>query len=431
MHMRLRVLLWMLAWGGVGTAQVQRLDWDKPYDAGKLAFLKSSIGDRTMVQLGESIHLTDEFPRARLPIVRYLHEEMGFDVLAMEGSEVDTWLAQDSLYKSSDAMPKKALDAQRMAWFGIWQTEAMTEVMKYVAGTMETARPLYLTSFDIQPGSGYGFRSNGMNALDRFFKAVSAYAPPPDGEAFARWSAAFQPFLDRCYVATAARTEPQRKAMDEALAELSVWLRGASSQVRPAVHGRALYAVIASLRGTFELCGVAPTHPFGAQSYQRERDRENALNALTIQNQVSQSGKVILWAHHSHVNQGTLGNNVPSMGQSLAETLGKRLYTIGLFAEDGEAMPSQNVRSMTAKALPTVSGFEVEGALGKLAAFDYFLDLSSPSLPEVVHRAATTRVETEGARKFVLDRDFSAAIVVHRVHPPVFTFSVGNGKKND
>jgi erythromycin esterase-like protein len=58
---------------------------------------------------------------------------------------------------------------------------------------------------------------------------------------------------------------------------------------------------------------------------------------MAIQNHVSASGKIILWAHHSHVNHASLGITAPSMGRSLLEMLGSKLYTIGLFAASGEA----------------------------------------------------------------------------------------------
>ena len=404
-------------------AQIHRLDWNRGYDAHDLEFLKRPLANRTVVQLGESIHLTDEFPRVRLSLVRYLHEELGFDVLALEGSAVDSWIAQDHLYRSQDPIPKKSQEAQKLAWFGLWQTQAMGEVMKYVATTQtESQRPLYLTSFDSQPGSSNAFLSDGLKSLSAFLEAVKVYVPPPDSGAFERWENAFQPYLSNCFQSTVPRTEEQRRVMDRSLAELNAWLRQASTRVRPPVHGRALLAVIASLHGSFDLCGTAPARPFGGQTYQRARDRENALTVLSIQDNVSASGKIILWAHHSHVNHDSLGTSVPSMGRSLLEILGRKLYTIGLFAASGEALSAADSDDLVLKRLRPASGFEIEDALKRLANFDYFLDLASPGLPAAFGRAATGRFDTDESRSYVLDRDFSAAILIQQVHPPVLAF---------
>jgi erythromycin esterase-like protein len=314
--------------------------------------------------------------------------------------------------------PTRIADAQRLAWFGLWQTEAMAEIMKYVASTQTSANPLYLTSFDAQPGSSNWYQSNSLKALDAFFQAVAAYAPPPRPGAFDQWKSAFTPYLVRCYVATAAHSEGDRKVMDESLAEMSDWLRAASTLVRPAIHGRALLAVVASFHASMELCGIAATHPFATQSYQRIRDRENAFTALAIKNEVSASGKIILWAHHSHVTQDTLGATVPSMGRSLHESLGNQLYTIGLFAQSGNAIPASG-GGLKASPLRPPEETEIDAALGHLADYDYFLDLSSRDLPEVFHRRANARFELTAMTPYVLAHDFSAVIVIQTVHPPV------------
>ena len=49
-----------------------------------LQFLKKVIGNRRLVQLGESGHGVREFNIAKVRLIRFLHEEMGFDVIAFE-----------------------------------------------------------------------------------------------------------------------------------------------------------------------------------------------------------------------------------------------------------------------------------------------------------------------------------------------------------
>jgi erythromycin esterase len=406
------------------SGQVHRLDWQTPYQSRKFEFLKPILTGRNIVQLGESIHMTDEFPRVRLQLVQYLHEQMGFDVLALEGSAVDSWLAQDLLYRSSAPSRDRAKEAQREAWFGLWQTDAMSEVMNYVLKTQtEGGHPLYLASFDIQPGSGRAFATTGkdrsIRTIGSLFDAVGRYAPPPDNTAFDRWKAAFSPFTE-CFGTADAKSDKQRNAMDVAFAEFETWLNSAALRIQPSIHGRALRLVSASLRGTFELCSVAPGRPFGGQTYQRIRDRLNALNALTIRDNVSASGRIILWAHHSHVNHNASGQGVPSMGQTLHETIGNGLYTIGLFAGAGEAIEVDDTAdTLPVKPLRPASDFGIERSLEALASFDFFLDLSHDSaLPIALRQASTGRMEIGISEPFILNQDFSAAIFLHQVTAP-------------
>src|SRR5262249_11711147 len=51
---------------------------DKPYAADDYRFLDRAVGGSSVVQLGESLHITEEFPRIRLALIRYLHEQLGF-----------------------------------------------------------------------------------------------------------------------------------------------------------------------------------------------------------------------------------------------------------------------------------------------------------------------------------------------------------------
>ena len=65
------------------------------------------------------------------------------------------------------------------------------------------------------------------------------------------------------------------------------------------------------------------------------------------------------------------------------------------------------------------SEFEVESSLQNLSPRDFFVDLSRFSgLPSVLSRPATGRIEIGGKASFTLDRDFDAAIFLHKVHAP-------------
>src|ERR1044071_168075 len=74
-----------------------------PFDIGALnrtdqfQFLSPMLQGVEVVSLGESLHLTREFPLVRLGLIRYLHERLGFHLLAMERSAEDLWAAQDEV----------------------------------------------------------------------------------------------------------------------------------------------------------------------------------------------------------------------------------------------------------------------------------------------------------------------------------------------
>ncbi len=94
------------------------LELDKPYAVDDYKFLDRAIGSAAIVQLGESLHITQEFPRVRLRLIQYLHEQLGFDTLALEGSLTQTWLAQETLYRAPDRPGRRSIARRTWRGFG-------------------------------------------------------------------------------------------------------------------------------------------------------------------------------------------------------------------------------------------------------------------------------------------------------------------------
>jgi len=62
-------------------------------DFADLQFLKTVVGDRRLVQLGESGHGVAEFDSSKVRLVKFFHEQMGFDVMAFESSIYECFAA--------------------------------------------------------------------------------------------------------------------------------------------------------------------------------------------------------------------------------------------------------------------------------------------------------------------------------------------------
>ena len=112
-----------------------------------LNFLKNVIGSRRLVQLGESGHGVQEFSRAKVRLIKYLHEEMGFDVLAFESGLFECWKANEL----GDEAPHVTMGR---CIFGVWYTEDVYELFEYLKETRKTSRPLILAGFDVQLSNG-------------------------------------------------------------------------------------------------------------------------------------------------------------------------------------------------------------------------------------------------------------------------------------
>jgi erythromycin esterase-like protein len=397
------------------------INLEKSYEPRDYAFIGEAVGDTSVVGLGESIHLTREMPRVRLNLIRYLHQRKGFDVLALEGSTIDAWTAQEHAYSSRAPLAERARSFTREALFGLWQTQEMQEVIAYAFSTQGGPNPLYLTSFDIQPGTARAHEGSGENSLRAFLLALRRHDQSVSEEQIARWAKTLDPAITMACKGNADLS---------ALREINVWVQGRASAAlarhRPPRHVAALRLVPTMLSYRLEHCRSFVAADRSMQVYQEQRDIANAKLALAI---LGISNKLLLWAHHSHLHHNSLGKAVPSMGQHLKRTLGDRLYTIGVFAHRGAAVDTSKadsakglaiVPALAARPIPDDERFGVENMLAAFSTDDFFVNLKDA--PEALAKPSFSRLESEGRLPTALARDFDGAILLHRIEGAELNF---------
>lgn len=365
-----------------------------PSDRGALV---ARVGGAEVVALGESIHLTAELPGPRLEILRTLHEALDFDVVAFEGSPIDHWIAIDEAL-ASEQPETQASAAQHTAWFGLWQTEAMREVLAYALSTLRGPRPLYPTSFDLQPGLGRAFVSGERELLSAFVDRVVRYLPaPPELEAATGVLRA----------AIGPPPAPDPVAVETAILALERWLSAADPIVERRhgrAHGRALLLVAESIRAYLEIRGPVD------RAYHERRDASNAMRALRIVHEISARERLAIWGHHSHV-----ARTAP-MGRILDRAIGDRYRIVGAFAGGGTFYDFDDDRLLPIlrRRLPSAPPFEA--FLGEVGRSPIVVDLRAARL------AGPTTSRAEGRTMPLAPEDFDLAIYVDRVRAPALPF---------
>ncbi len=98
-------------------------------DPRQYGFLTPVLSGAEVVSLAESIHMTHEFPLIRIGMVRYMNENLGYHLLALEGSPEDLWVTQDQFLGSPDAGISQAMAGV----FGLWNTPEMKQLFRYEA----------------------------------------------------------------------------------------------------------------------------------------------------------------------------------------------------------------------------------------------------------------------------------------------------------
>jgi erythromycin esterase-like protein len=395
---------------------VQALDDTDLGSPRQWAFLAPILQDIDVVSLPEPIHMTHEFPLVRAGIVEFLNEHMGFHVLAMEGSAVDGWATQDR-FLASDKTEQDAVNAQ-LALFPLWNTPEIRRLFQYEAGTWSTATPLYITAYDVQPGTGKG--THGAAAFRLLAHRLATYAPPPGTLSLEGWLRDLEPLTGACRKFSPANMAPAANAIDQ----LERWIAAAAPAIaarfpRVPMHAAALQLVPANLRGSLNLCGGVASRAAGG--YKALRDREGALFAERLRRN-SPDARLMLWAHWSHLTYSDPGTGV-SVGQELRRTLGSRIYTIVPLAERGTAIaifPSRTSDDDIGFAWVRRGSDRFSIRMQALSSSSFFLDLRNPRLKnDKAFADAEQRVWVESRPVHLhLQEDADAIVWLKHVGPP-------------
>lgn len=133
-------------------------------DFGDLMALKARIGNARVVMLGEPSHGDGAAFLAKSRLARFLHAEMGFDVLAFESGMYDCRRVHEGMRELDDWR-----EAVKRGIFGIWaESEQCRALFEYIHRSQRTARPLEIAGVDSQFTFDLG-RSPFFDEVEAFF----------------------------------------------------------------------------------------------------------------------------------------------------------------------------------------------------------------------------------------------------------------------
>lgn len=391
-------------------------------DFSDLAFLQGKIGNRSIVQLGESSHGTREFNQVKTRLIKYLHQEMDFDIVAFESGFFDGFYVDEN---------RAALSAEEMRRFifSVWSTDEVFELFRYAKETENSSRPLRFTGFDTQISSAY---------FSQIFPFITAL--PETGPLTANRKSSLTQNLT------------QYRSMQSDFVQLSCFSGSSAGCDTTIANGKTIRSALAADRAAIETLADAQARDMRAlyiavsaaiaqidnsiSLYETSdvgnvRDQGMAQIFSEVKNRLFPNSKIIIWAHNRHialeqsetrtVEAIRIYPEVP-MGNHLFAEFPDDLFTIGLYMLRGETATGPD--SPAPVLAPRNNSLEAIAYSARLAAF--YLDTSSDQARNEGNAFLFERLEAHywggsfGTYSMIPSDQFDGIIVIDRSSVPSY-----------
>lgn len=353
------------------------------------------IGSARIVVLGEATHSEGSTSRAKARLVRFLHERMGFDVLAWEAGWLDAWSLNAAL-RGEDPVGRAATHLMRGGWD---ESVYSRPIFAYARRSWSTDRPLIMAGFDS------GRPPYGADHLTALLARASERAselrlPEVQFAAVERLAAWVYSYLGR---KAPEVTPADRMLARRALGRLLVGLETPGARLRARFSRRELLVLRLGIQSALEddaLRQLLLTHePDALERFNRMRDSIMASRLGTVADSLYPDRKIIVWAATAHLirNSATIRSLDPDVkygayrlaGDYLGRAFGDQLYTIGFVAHGGKygdvfAPGDERGESRTA-SLPPIHPGSFEAAAHALGIQYLFVDLRERPPADPLH----------------------------------------------
>jgi erythromycin esterase len=371
------------------------------------------VAGKRIVGLGESSHGVGDYSEVKTRMVEYLHEKLGFDVIAFEYDMFND-------YEVNAKLP--TLSAKQAMWqggFAVWWSTQALPLFAYIQAQSKTSHPLILAGFDIQ-----AYVTKPASRRRAFYAAIAPY----DAAYAATASKQDETYLEFLNSAPFPATKKWLAKLHKILPQMNKFYAGLGSWMGAHMNQLVANASDKNLPGLMRQIAI------GTLAYAKEqatandmaasvaaRDAGMAADVNYLANTLYPGKKIILWAHNQHVARGEQG--FPSMGSIIEANFGSQYYATGLLPLRGRGAygPGQTYKE------PPPPANSIDAILYYSRMRWAYVDLSrqSPAPGNAWMSGHPLLYDYFGyyiPPAGVPDRTFDGLVYVDTIHPPTYLY---------
>ena len=371
-----------------------------------LNLIKDWVRDKRVVALGESTHGLGEFFTTKSDLIQYLHSELDYEVLAMEGGFGDINLAWSDIERLS------ASDLVEKTLFGNFSCHEIAPLFDHIKKNANNSKPLIYAGFDTQVSGSYyemyldsicSFLNLGIDIQEEFsaYSAMYQASFEPDSANFIRYRDSYQDALKKIKNAVMENKSAIQAQFRFGEGAIDVILRSLDMQYQ-AVQ----YSFADRMNREYIPRGVVI------------RDSLMAENLVWLLDRYPDK-KFIIWGHNSHIQKnGVLNMQTKWMGHYLKDALGDDYFSIGLFAYKGKTYQHWTGETISFENREAIA---IENKMAKKGFKFSFQDFRNTTADHWTHQTVQAlEIENGGPIQFIPSQRFDAGICVYESDIPTF-----------
>ncbi|MDP3393020.1 erythromycin esterase family protein [Sediminibacterium sp.] len=290
-------------------------------DFNNLPALREILKDVEIIALGENTHGLGEVFRVKSDLVKFLHKELGFNLILFESGFGDGALA----WEQFDSLSTKDLTLSFTSNF-YYHSKEILELMEYVKSQ---DKKLKIQGFDCQPQQNFLINrmfqivmpidsvfAKSVKVEFRNFNKLYQYENDKDTIRFYKQRDEFVSFLDTY---TKIMKENEKKLLKSGTTQNEIEALKKSNQIFKETYSKIEFG---SMMGWPISANIRDKSLFETIKWFKENNPE---------------AKIIIWAQNSHIeNKPKPNNSVNWMGHSLKETYVNKYYSLGVDVYSGK-----------------------------------------------------------------------------------------------